>query len=59
MEKQRALRFLVHFFDVHCNDETFYGGREHATTNSLLNLDTVFTNWKAGKIGHIWLIELV
>ena len=35
MEKQRALRFLVHFFDVHCNDGTFYGGREHATTNSL------------------------
>ena len=34
MVKRRASRFLVLSFDVHCNDGTFYGGREHATTNS-------------------------
>ena len=44
MGNQRASRFLVHFFEVHCNDGTFYGGREHATTNSPFKPGSVLSN---------------
>ena len=44
MGNQRASRFLVHFFEVQCNDGTFYGGREHATTNSPFKPGSVLSN---------------
>ena len=66
-QSARALRFFVHFFDVHYRDynvkppnASFYRGGGHKDDKFsflYLNMDKARKNSTPGKVAYIWRIE--